>query len=107
MTTLVLSVLSGSSSFLYTIRTTIKAVWVRISSRSYHLFWSKLPLSILNIDGYCCDCSSLYIFDWIFFILSSIKGKHKSLDEFEIMQDPTKDLLVSCPWAPQKIPIDL
>ena len=31
-------------------------------------------------------------FDWIFFILSSNKDKLKSLDEFEILQDPTKDL---------------
>ena len=30
-------------------------------------------------------------FSWIFYILSSNKDKHKSLDEFEILQDPTKD----------------
>ena len=28
----------------------------------------------------------------IFFILSSNKDSHKRLDEFEILQDPTKDL---------------
>ena len=30
------------------------------------------------------------MFDWIFFIRSSNKDKHKSLDEFEILQDPAK-----------------
>ena len=35
--------------------------------------------------------SSVYIFDWIF-IISSNKDKHKNLDEFEILQDLTKDL---------------
>ena len=49
---------------------------------------------------------SVYILDWIFFILSFNKDTHKSLDEFEILQDPTKDLWVSCPWASGKIPID-
>ena len=36
--------------------------------------------------------SSVYIFDWIFFILSYNKDSYKSLDEFEILQDPTRDL---------------
>ena len=55
----------------------------------------------------CCDRSSVYIFYWIFFILSSYKDKNKSLDDFEILQDPTTDLWVSCPWGFGKIPIDL
>ena len=54
-------------------------------------------LSILKIVGYCCDRSSVYNFDWIFFIRSSNKDTHKSLDKFEILQDPTKDFSVSCP----------
>ena len=29
---------------------------------------------------------------WILFILSSNKDSHKRLDEFEFLQDPTKDL---------------
>ena len=36
--------------------------------------------------------SSIYTFDWISFILSSNKDAHKRLDEFEILQVPTKDL---------------
>ena len=34
---------------------------------------------------------------WIFLILSFNKDSHKRLDEFEILQDPTKELRVSCP----------
>ena len=36
--------------------------------------------------------SSVHIFNWIFLILSSNKYTHKSLDEFENLNDPTKDL---------------
>ena len=32
---------------------------------------------------------------------------HESLDEFEIRPDLTTDCGVSCPLAPEKIPIDL
>ena len=42
------------------------------------LLWSKLPLRVLKIDGYCCDHSSAFIFDWIFFILAGNKDNHKS-----------------------------
>ena len=86
MTTLVLSILDGSSSFLHIIRTAIKA-WMSLD-------FAKIPSPILElkIDGYCCDCTSVYICDWIFFTLSSNMNKHKSLDEFEILQDPTKYL---------------
>ena len=38
---------------------------------------------------------ALYIFDWIFFILSCNKDNHKSLDEFEIQQDLTRDLFLN------------
>ena len=36
-------------------------------------------------------------FDWIFFILTDNDDIHKSLHEFEIRPDPTKDNIVSCP----------
>ena len=86
MTTLVLSILDGSSSFLHIIKTAIKA-WMSLD-------FVKIPSPILElkIDGYCCARSSVYIFDWIFFTHSSNMDKHKSLDEFEILQDPTKYL---------------
>ena len=41
-------------------------------------------LEHLKIDGYCCDHSSAFIFDWIFFMIAGKKGNYKSLDGFEI-----------------------
>ena len=91
MTTLVLSILNGSAAFLQTIRTTIKA-WISLNFVKIPLPILELaPLEHLKIDGQCCDRFSIYIFDWIF-ILSSNKDTHKRLDEFELLQDSTKDL---------------
>ena len=43
-------------------------------------------------------------------ILSKLAGNedmHNILNEFEFRPDPTTDCGVSCPWASEKIPIDL
>ena len=56
-------------------------------------------LEHLKIDSYCCDHSSAFIFDWIFFILAGKKVNHESLDGFEIPSDQTLDFGISCPWA--------
>ena len=64
MTTLVLLILNGSSSFLHTIRTTIKA-WMSLN-------FGKIPL-----------LTSEFIF-----ILADKKDNYNSLDEFEFSQDP-------------------
>ena len=45
----------------------------------------------------CCEHSSAYIFDWIFFILAGNEDIHNISDEFEIRPDWTKDCKVSCP----------
>ena len=60
-------------------------------------------LERLKSDDLCCDHSSTLIFDWIF----NNKETHKIYDGFEIGQDRTRDLWVTCPWAFGKIPIDL
>ena len=39
----------------------------------------------------CCEHSSTYIFDRIFFILGSNKDSHNISDEFEFQPDPTLD----------------
>ena len=39
--------------------------------------------------GECCDHSSAFIIDWIFFILSCKKGMHEHFNEFEFSPDPT------------------
>ena len=47
--------------------------------------------------GKCCDHSSAFIFDRIFFILAGKENIHNISDEFEIQPDGTKDCGVSCP----------
>ena len=42
-----------------------------------------------------------------FFILASMEDNHNISGEFKIRHDLTKDCGVSCPWAFEKISIDL
>ena len=92
MTTLVLSILNGSSSFLHTIRTTIKA-WMSLNFGKIPLLTSELAaLECRKINEKNCDHSSSFIFDWIFFILAGNKLTHNISDGFEIQQDPIRDL---------------
>ena len=97
MTTLVPSFLDGSSSSLQITRPTIKA---RMS-----LNFGKIPSLTSELNALerqknnekCCDHSSSFIFDWIFFILAGNKKSHNISDGFEIRQDLTRDLRVTCP----------
>ena len=59
------------------------------------------------INGKCCEYSSAFIFDRLFYILAGNENIHNISDKFEIRLDRTKDCGVSCPWASGKIPIDL
>ena len=52
----------------------------------------------------CCENSSAYIFDRIFFILAGNEDSHKISDELEIRVDSTMDWEVSCPCAFEKNP---
>ena len=45
--------------------------------------------------------------DPILFKLAGNEYMHNILDEFEFRPDRTTDYGVSCPWASEKIPIDL
>ena len=45
--------------------------------------------------------------DPILFKLAGNEDMHNILDEFEFRLDQTTDYGVSCPWASEKIPIDL
>ena len=69
MTTLVLSSMNGSSSFLQIRRTTIKA-WMSVI-KNLHILTGKI----------FCDHSSAFFFEWIFLILACSKDTHKSLNE--------------------------
>ena len=48
-----------------------------------------------------------FAIDRILFKLAGNEDMHNILDEFEFRPDLTTDYGVSCPWALEKIPIDL
>ena len=85
MTTLVLSILNGSYSFLQIRRTTIKA-WMSLNSvkiQSPIMELTALEHLKIFIDNVATTLapSSFY---WIFFILPGNKDNHKSLDELNL-----------------------
>ena len=61
--------------------------WVTVGKRRHHVFSN--------------------VFDRIHFILAGNDDIHKSLNKFEIRQDPIMDYGVGCPRASEKNPIDL
>ena len=96
--------LIGSFSYLQVMRTCIKA-WMslnlgqippltmelaaleRLKNRRHHFFFVAI--------------------DPILFKLTGNEDMHNILDEFEFRPDRTTNYRVSCPWASEKIPIDL
>ena len=68
-------------------RTTELAVLERLKNRRHHFFSVAI--------------------DPILFKLAGNEDMHNILDEFEFRPDLTTDYGVSCPWASEKIPIDL
>ena len=95
--TLAPSFLIRSSSFLQVRRTCMKA-WM--SSNFGQIPPPTLELSALvrlKIDVYCCEHSSAYILDQIFFILSGNNDCLTIWTEFEFEADWTKGYGVSCP----------
>ena len=73
VTTLVPSFLNGSSSFLQITRPTMKA-WMGLNFGKIPSLTSELAaLERQKINELCCDHSSSFIFDWIFFILAGNK----------------------------------
>ena len=75
MNTLAPSFLIGSTSFLQVMRTCMKA-WM--SSNFGQIPPPNLELSALACLKNCCEHSSTYIFDWIFFIFSGNEDNQKS-----------------------------
>ena len=99
MNTLAPSFLIGSTSFLQVMRTCIKA-WM--SSNFGQIPPPTPELSALARLKNCCEHSSAYIFDWIFFILAGNEDIHNISEEFGIWPDRTKDCGLNCPWASGK-----
>ena len=50
-----------------------------------------LPLSVWKMNVLCCEHSSTFILDWIFFIPSGNKDKHECLDGFELEVESTSN----------------
>ena len=72
------------------------------TSSNFNLIPPPTPeLSALARLKNCCEHSSAYIFDWIFFIFSGNEDNHQVWTEFEFWPDPTKrcrvTALVKCP----------
>ena len=92
MTTLVPSFSNGSSSFLQVTRSVIKA-WMGLNFGTIPSLTSEFAaLERVKINESCCDHSSAFIFDLIFFILAGNKDTYKISDGFQIGQYPTNDL---------------
>ena len=102
MTTPVPSFLIVSSSFLQALRTPINS---RMDWKFGQIILWTVELAALEhlenlhrlIMGECCDLSNAFNFEWIFLILADRKNNYKSLDEFEIRQDPITYYGVSSP----------
>ena len=50
----------------------------------------------------CCGHSSIFVFQWIFFILAGNKNNYNILKEFKFRPDPNSDCGVSCPLVFEK-----
>ena len=92
VTTLVTSFLDGSSLFLQVTRPTIKARMSLNLSKILPLTSELAALERRKINKLCCDHSSAFIFDWIFFILAGNKETYKISNGFVIQRDSTSDL---------------
>ena len=87
----------GSSLFLEVTKTSIKS---RISSNFDYIRPLTAELSALEylkINILCCGHSSIFVFQWIFFILAGNMDNYNISDEFEFRPDPTSDCGVICP----------
>ena len=103
VSTLSLLFLIGSFWYFHVTRTSIKA-WMSLN-------FLKWDLTLAHWTQVSDWCPLGYLFcvaiDPILFKLASNEDRHNILDEFEFRPDLTTDYGVSCPWASEKIPIDL
>ena len=93
---------SGSSSFLQVTRITTIS-WMSLNFVQIRPLTAELSaLECLKNQYLCCGHSSIFVFQWIFFILAGNKDNHNILDEFKFRPDPTSDCVVSCPLVFEK-----
>ena len=78
--------------------------WGRLDQNSGIHGNRKPPLTYNGEDGVSTFSVAFHL---ILFILAGNEDMHKISDEFKFRPDWTTDYGVSCPWAPNKFPIDL
>ena len=94
--------LFGSSLFLEVTKTSIIS---RMSSNFNQIRPLTAELSVpecLKINSFCCGHSSIFVFQWFFFVLAGNKDNYNISYEFEFLPDPTSDCGVSCPLVFEK-----
>ena len=102
MATLASLFFSGSSSFLQVTRITTISRMSSNLGQIRPLTAELAALECLKINILCCGHSSIFVFQWILFILAGNKDNYNISDEFEFRPDPTSDCGVSCPLVFEK-----
>ena len=96
MATLAPSFLFISSLVLEVTRTSITS-WRSSNFDQIRSLTAELSaLGCLKNQILCFGHSSIFVFQWIFFILAGNKDNYNISDEFEFQPDPTSDCGVSC-----------
>ena len=102
MATLASLFFSGSSSFLQVTRITTIS---QMSSNFNQIRPLTVELSArecLKNQYFVLGHSSIFVFQWIFFILAGNKNNYNISDEFEFRPDPTSECGFSCPLVFEK-----
>ena len=103
MATLAPSFLFGSSSFLEVTKTSIISQMSSNLDQIRHLTAELSALECLKNQYFVLwPVSSIFVFQWIFFILAGNKDNYNISYELEIRPDPTSDCGVSCPLVFEK-----
>ena len=102
MATLAPSFLFGSSLFLKVTRTSITSRMSSNFDQIRPLTAELSALECLKISIWCCGHSSIFVFQWIFFILAGNKDNYNISDEFEFRPDLTFYCGVCCPLVFEK-----
>ena len=80
--------------------------WDRLD-QNYGFHGNRKHPSTYNGENDVSTFSLLFFFIRFFFKLAGNKDRHKISEEFEFQPDRTTPYRVRCPWASEKLPIDL
>ena len=93
MATLASLFFSGSSSFLQVTRITTISRRCSNFEKIRSLTAELSALECLKNQYFVLWPLSIFVFQWIFFILAGNKNNYNILDEFEFRPDPTSDFV--------------